>query len=150
MTPSHLRAVRSSNSPTCYQVTGSFEGIPKRISRIEIEAVIASEYRVVASAPLSSDGTFDATTDLLHESRVYQLRAVAVYDDALEGGKGEFRACSEEITVPREHTEIQGECTTPIKMSELAMHAYIQTVFLCSYVYCLKMKMCLIASVHDN
>ena len=101
MTPSDLTAVRASNSSTLYQVTGSFKGRPKRISRIEIEEVITSENRVVvASTPLSSDGSFKATTDPLQESPINRLRAVAVYDD-------EFRACSEEIKVSSECTDIQ-------------------------------------------
>ena len=115
MTPSDLTAMRASNSSTRYQVTGSFKGKPKRISRIEIEEVITSENRVVASTRLSSDGSFKATTDPLQESPINRLRAVAVYDD-------EFRACSEQITVRSERTDIQEGDVLLLCMNEVSRY----------------------------
>ena len=99
MTPSALKAVKE-RDPSTYRLTGKFRGKCERISSIEIEAKREGcSPSVIASVPLSSDGTFEAMTDLLQESSTYQLRAVAVYNDALDGGPGEFRAPSADITV---------------------------------------------------
>ena len=84
---------------TRFLVTGKFEGQCSRISRIKIEAEREGCSSIVASVPLSSDGTFKVTTDPLQESSTYQLRAVAVYNDALDGGRGEFPAPSADTTV---------------------------------------------------
>ena len=87
-----------------YQVTGNFKGYCERIKRIEIEAERegCSSISVVASVPLFSDGTFKATTKPLQPSTTYQLRAVAVYNDAKVGG-GEFRAHSEKLEITVKH-----------------------------------------------
>ena len=82
-------------------MTGNFKGHCKRIKRIEIEVERedSSSISVVASVPLSSDGTFKATTEPLQKSSIYQLRAVAVYNDALGGGPGEFRTPNEKLMI---------------------------------------------------
>ena len=82
-------------------MTGNFKGYCDRIKRIEIEAErdgCSSISDVVASVPLSNDGTFEATTKPLQESSTYQLRAVAVYNDAVLG-RGEFKAHSEKLVI---------------------------------------------------
>ena len=87
-----------------YQVTGNFKGYCERIKRIEIEAERegCSSISVVASVPLSRNGTFKATMEPLQPSTTYQLRAVAVYNDAKVGG-GEFRAHSEKLEITVKH-----------------------------------------------
>ena len=100
--PTDLNVIPESPYSLCYQVTENFKGYCERIKRIEIEAerdgCSSISVHVVASVPLSNDGTFEATTKPLQESSTYQLRAVAVYNDAVLG-RGEFKAHNEKLVI---------------------------------------------------